>query len=116
MPHRVQRRERRQPHPMPIHDWTRVTAGTFHHFHQTWIVELSRALNAGRLPPGFYALAEQFAGGFGPDMLALEGPVGNEEVDPIHGAGTLSTAVAIAERPPQVRLHVRAEVDFYTRK
>jgi hypothetical protein len=30
---------------MPIHDWTRVDAGIFHHFHQSWIPEISRALN-----------------------------------------------------------------------
>ena len=29
---------------MPVHDWTRVTAGTFHHFHQAWITALSDAL------------------------------------------------------------------------
>jgi hypothetical protein len=34
---------------MPIHDWTRVGAGTFHDFHTTWIVELARAFNAGLL-------------------------------------------------------------------
>ncbi len=28
---------------MPIHDWTRVDAGLFHAFHQSWIVILSRA-------------------------------------------------------------------------
>jgi hypothetical protein len=42
---------------MPIHDWTRVRAGTFHHFHQCWIAALGDALNTGRLPPGYFALA-----------------------------------------------------------
>ena len=37
---------------MPVHDWTRVAAGTFHDFHQAWIVALSHALNAGLLPDG----------------------------------------------------------------
>lgn len=32
---------------MPIHDWTRVTAGTFHAFHTAWIVQLQEMLNAG---------------------------------------------------------------------
>ena len=66
---------------MPIHDWTKVGAGIFHDFHQTWIIEIKRALNAGLLPAGYYALAEQIAGGLGPDVLALEaagGPVGPE--------------------------------------
>ena len=65
---------------MPVHDWTRVEAGVFHHFHHAWIEEISRALNAGILPPEFYALSEQHAAGFGPDVLALEseGEAGKE--------------------------------------
>src|SRR2546425_9095046 len=48
---------------MPIHDWTRVDAGLYHDFHQDWTVEICRALNRGRLPPGFAALiAEQTPG------------------------------------------------------
>jgi hypothetical protein len=30
---------------MPIHDWTRVEAGLFHHFHQDWTIEICRTLN-----------------------------------------------------------------------
>lgn len=33
----------------------------------------SRALNHGLLPDGYYALREQFAAGFGPDVLTLQG-------------------------------------------
>ena len=44
---------------MPIHDWTKVDAGIFHHFHNGWITRLSDALNDGLLPKGYYALAEQ---------------------------------------------------------
>jgi len=44
---------------MPVHDWTGVPAGIFHDFHHDWITMLKRALNAGRLPSGYYALAEQ---------------------------------------------------------
>ena len=57
---------------MAIHDWSRVDAGIFHHFHHGWIEELQRALNGGVLPADYYALAEQFAGGFGPDVLTLQ--------------------------------------------
>src|SRR5687767_5101670 len=48
---------------MSVHDWTRVSAGTFHDFHVGWIGELRKALNLNRgiLPEGFYALAEQLA-------------------------------------------------------
>ena len=57
---------------MPIHDWTRVDAGIFHAFHHGWIDEIARALNRGLLPTDYYALLEQHAAGFGPDVLALE--------------------------------------------
>jgi hypothetical protein len=53
---------------MPVHDWTRVEAGIFHAFHQNWIVALSAALNEGILPDDYYALPEQYAAGFGPDV------------------------------------------------
>jgi hypothetical protein len=56
---------------MPMHDWTRVDAGIFHHFHHEWISEIHRAL-LKRLPPDYYCLAEQQAAGFGPDVLALK--------------------------------------------
>jgi hypothetical protein len=46
---------------MPVHDWARVDAGTFHTFHTVWISEIMKALNAGLLPAGYYALAEQVA-------------------------------------------------------
>ena len=48
---------------MPVHDWTRVYAGLFHHFHQRWIQALCDWLNTGGLPPGYYALSEQVASG-----------------------------------------------------
>ena len=56
---------------MPIHDWTRVEAGTYHDFHLAWIAELRKALNRGLLPAGYYAQAEQRANDTIPDVLAL---------------------------------------------
>ena len=44
---------------MPIHDWTRVSAGTFHSFPNSWITFLQEALNTGLLPESYYALGEQ---------------------------------------------------------
>src|SRR5438034_522082 len=41
---------------MPIHDWTCVDAGLFHAFHYLWIGTLCDSLNAGGLPPGYFAL------------------------------------------------------------
>lgn len=56
---------------MPIHDWANTKPGRFHHFHGAWINHLAEGLNAGRLPNGYYALAEQKTEAFGPDVVAL---------------------------------------------
>jgi hypothetical protein len=40
---------------MPLHDWTRVSAGTFHDFHVSWNVALKEALNTRLLPAEYYA-------------------------------------------------------------
>ena len=99
---------------MPIHDWTRVTAGIFHDFHHEWISEIKRALNGGLLPPGYYALAEQIAGGMGPDVLALEVPSPRPpEPSP---ATAPEGVIGLATRPPRVRYHARTEDDLYTRR
>jgi hypothetical protein len=57
---------------VPIHDWTRVPSGLFHHFHQDWCIELARTLNRGVLPQGYYALVEQRVDGPEPDVIAVE--------------------------------------------
>ena len=64
---------------MPMHDWTRVDAGIYHDFHHEWISEIKRGLNRGLLPPDCYALAEQVAAGFGPDVLTLQEQNGSTE-------------------------------------
>jgi hypothetical protein len=56
---------------VPIHDWTTVKAGTFHNFHFLWMSTLTNRLNAGLLPPGFFAMAEQIVGGPEPDVVTL---------------------------------------------
>jgi hypothetical protein len=61
---------------MPIHDWTKVPAGIFHHFHQDWSIEISRELNRGRLPSGYSALVEQRVDGPEPDVIAVETSTG----------------------------------------
>jgi hypothetical protein len=57
---------------MPVHDWTRVYAGLFHDFHQTWTIYIKNALNAGILPDGLQALVERRAGSKEPDVLAVD--------------------------------------------
>jgi len=42
---------------MAVHDWTRVSPGTFHDFHGRWMTHLTESLNAGLLPAGYYALS-----------------------------------------------------------
>ncbi len=72
---------------MPVHDWTRVYAGLFHHFHQRWIQALCDRPNSGDLPPGYYAPSEQVISGPIPDVL-----------------------------PPRTRFVLRAEADAYVAK
>lgn len=98
---------------MPIHDWTQVKSGIFHHFHHEWISAISNALNGGLLPTDYYALAEQIAGGFGPDVLTLEGP--NLSTSSA-GSADQGGGVALAGAPPKVRYHSRSETDQYARK
>jgi hypothetical protein len=58
---------------MPVHDWARVSGGTFHDFHYSWVVEIKRALMHGLLAKGYYVMAEQLGGNLGaPDVLTLQ--------------------------------------------
>ncbi len=59
---------------MPVHDWSGVNAGLFHHFHLNWISALCTHLNSGDLPSGYYALAEQVTSGPIPDVITLTDP------------------------------------------
>jgi hypothetical protein len=81
---------------MPVHDWTRVSAGTFHDFHTAWIIHLKEALNGGLLPNGFYALSEQHAGPAIADVLTLHAPSTTRDT-----FGEAS-GVAVLPRPPRV--------------
>jgi hypothetical protein len=94
-----------------MHDWTRVDAGIFHAFHHDWITELARALNRGLLPDDYYALPEQQAAGFGPDVVTLQSRSGN-------GTRDTSAAGATAMIPARPRTQFTAETvaEFYRRK
>lgn len=96
---------------MPIHDWTRVDAGIFHDFHQTWMPEIKRALNAGRLPANYYALVEQVAGSRWPDVLTLQGPVRDDPGGPESAGGLM-----LADAPPRVQFRFKANGDPYAAK
>jgi hypothetical protein len=97
---------------MPIHDWTRVSAGTWHAFHLSWISEVQAALNAGVLPDDYYAQAEQIAGPFGPDVLTLQEASGQAGEAP----GADSGGVAVAVTPPRARLTAQTEINEYAQK
>ncbi len=100
---------------MPIHDWTRVIAGTFHDFQHEWLTAIKRSLNAGLLPGDYYAMAEQIAGGLGPDVLTLGNK--NWRLDELEGEdwgiqdiGGLATAI------PKARFTAKVEVELYALK
>ncbi|MBL8867651.1 MAG: DUF4058 family protein [Gemmataceae bacterium] len=90
---------------MPMHDWTRVDSGTYHDFHEDWIIELRRRLNAGILPKGYYARADQRVNGPEPDIVAYQ-------LDPS------PVGVAVADAPPKARLQgkVASEAARYARR
>src|SRR5690348_5609395 len=91
---------------MPMHDWTRVDAGIFHAFHHRWISAISDVLNTGILPKDYYALPEQVAAGYGPDVLTLQDHRSDEDEDT---GGGVATATALQTRP---RTRIMAETDI----
>jgi hypothetical protein len=108
---------RREGEAMPIHDWTRVSDGTWHDFHVAWITEIRNALNDGLLPADYYAQAEQIAGPLGPDVLTLQEPA-----DSTNGSGNSHapepgrSGAAVATSPPRTRMVAEAEMDDYVLK
>jgi Protein of unknown function (DUF4058) len=100
---------------MPVHDWTRVSAGTFHDFHLAWIIAIRNALNSGLLPTDYYALSEQVAGDMGPDVLTLQ------VAEPSGGAAGPGSrpsggGPAILDAPPKTSYTAEAEIDQYARR
>src|SRR5438876_7428417 len=98
---------------MPMYDWTRVEAGIYHAFHHEWISEIGRALNRGLLPPEYYALPEQQAAGFGPDILTLHGPASIESEE-AKAASNGPTGLLLA--PPRAHFTAETATEFFRRK
>ena len=92
---------------MPIHDWTRVYAGLFHDFHQSWSIRIKDALNAGRLPKGMNALVEQRAGPKEPDVLTVDRWVSRSDL-PSTERGLATMA------PPTTRIVCKSSKEFYS--
>lgn len=97
---------------MPIHDWTRVSAGIFYHFHHSWIEEIMGVLNARLLPSEYYALSEQVAGDFGPDVLALQIDSADEDPPPLEARASTT----VITTPPRARFVAQTEMDQYALK
>jgi len=93
---------------MPIHDWTRVSAGGFHNFHQDWTIEIYRALNRGLLPPGFTAYTDLRASGWEPDVVTIQSQK--------PAASDRGRTVAIAPPRAQQIARVESEAAAYARK
>lgn len=93
-----------------MHDWTTVESGIFHDFHHGWIFEIKRALNRGLLPPDCYALAEQVAAGFGPDVLTLQDQSGTSNSSGGTATLTRPRTKHFAEQIPGLRQRRKSRV------
>ena len=91
---------------MPIHDWTRLEPGDFHHFHQGWVVNLTNALNSGLLPPEYMAMTEQVTGRPIPDVVTLQTRAPKDEPG----------GIAVATAPPTARVIARFEKINYAKR
>lgn len=101
---------------MPAHDWTRVEAGIFHDFHHAWVEQIKRSFNQGILPPDYYALAEQHAAGFGPDVLSLQSIGADENEDEAPTAAETDSPGGLLLLAPKVRLTEEADLEYYRHK
>src|SRR5262249_28394616 len=97
---------------MPMHDWTRVKAGTYHNFHYRWVAAVMDRLNAGLLPPGYFAMAEQIIGRPETDVVALE--TTSRTKRPPSGNG--GTAVATAKPKAAIVMPMPPDKERYARK
>jgi hypothetical protein len=93
---------------MPIHDWTRVRPNRYHDFHQSWMVAICNALNAGSFSSGYFAMLEQKTGGPKPDFITLE-------LNPPPGMMP-PPGIAATSVPPKARFVTRTEAASYARK
>jgi hypothetical protein len=98
---------------MPIHDWSRVPSGLFHHFHQDWSIEIARALNRSGLPKGLSAMVEQRAGAVEGDVLAIESHRRAKRADPSRGGGPFDDGGLITLAPPATSIVRRTTREIY---
>lgn len=96
---------------MPMHDWSRVTAGVYYNFHYRWIAAIMDCLNAGLLPKGMIAMAEQIVGGVEPDVVTLQ----RNDVDFPPSNGHTATMTEAPPRP-KTQFVIPVEVERYAAK
>jgi hypothetical protein len=101
---------------MPMHDWTRVTAGDYHHFHQCWTIRLTDALNGGRLPPGYFVLTDQRVEGWEPDVTGLFAPAVRGVPLPTLGGVTVTERPPVARRRSRRAAGTESEAGAYARR
>lgn len=96
---------------MPMHDWTKVRSGTYHNFHYRWVASIMDRLNAGILPSGFFAMAEQIIGGPAPDVVTL-----NRNPDFPGNATPGVVSLAEPKAKPRTSIVMTADVERYAEK
>src|SRR5262245_39610551 len=101
---------------MPVHDWTRVNAGIFHDFHHEWVAQIKHALNDALKGTDYYALAEQIAGGVGPDVLTLQHPANGLALPDIPTSAGSRGGTALRSAPPKARFHIKNAPKWYASK
>ena|SRR5688572_20409226 len=94
---------------MPIHDWSRVSAGLFHDFQQSWSIRIKDSLNAGLLHKREAALVEQRAGPLEGDVLSIEGQAAWR-------TGDASTGGVATEDRPATQIIRRSTRQIYARR
>jgi hypothetical protein len=97
---------------MPLHDWTQVKSGTYHNYHYRWIAAIMDRLNAGLLPAGFFAMAEQIIGRPETDVVTLQ------TSSPSKPLSDSSGTMAVARARPKTRfvLPIMQDQERYARK
>lgn len=104
---------------MPIHDWTKATAGTYHDFHLKWIAAMTDFLNSGPLPSDFFAMAEQIIGGPAPDVVTLrdwpDAPASRPLPDGTRQSGGIATLPEPAS-PPDTEFVLAAGPSYVRKK
>ncbi len=100
---------------MPVHDWTRIFDGGFHHFHQAWVFTIQSFLNKGLLPPGYYASMEQVVSGPNADVVTLDRWQPAERVSSAKREREPG-GIAVADCPPKSTFQYEADRRQYANK